>query len=681
MKPSSLKKIKARSKVIDSKCKEESAAGDETYNLPSSVGGASSSESLPDITEEAISDDKKSIPIHVGDFQQVEEADSNKSTIVPSMMLLKISQTMSDESDNEASMDKENQAPIKNVRGKPSACVFVASLCSTLTDDELCISVTKHFEKWGDLSTVKVLRDTSNRPYAFVQYTNDNDCKRAIKLGQDSLSSGRRLRCEAAKVNRTLFISSSSKLSENGLKEYLSIFGEFDDIKPSDSDGLVQITSNPEETFKNWFVKFTYRDDAIRAYANLTEKSDLEVEWAQNLDEGHYGVLHHFNPKNESGSQSKSYGFDRFSIFIGQLNSNITKEELTDRFEIHGNIKDLSIIRKENNTFAFITYDDESAAASAVERENHSMLKDKTMHVQYREVHHSKIKPNSTPQLGFAHAPPPINLMKRINSNNKPKSLLFENPTKSHYLYQPPQHRQNHQRQNQSHSKHPYQRQLHHTSFKTKSNINDVVSTNGQSKFSGYGSPKSYKIFHENSPKKPLRASDGLFDYKRNGNIKEKGKDQASYSKKDFFGLEHDNRKSYNIFNDIGNSVSKVENRLSKHESPTPPETMQSESRHFLKSGSSPSTNTFSDRSEPLGMSQADPTIQASEASSEKTTKYNNTDIPYYYYVPPNYYGYGVGNGGYTDKNSGPYGPYSYNRNTKSYQYPLYYPTHNDEYL
>lgn len=73
------------------------------------------------------------------------------------------------------------------VRGRPSACVFVASLCSTLSDDELSISVTNHFQQWGSLATVKVLRDTCNRPYAFVQYTTDEQSKLAIEKGHNSV--------------------------------------------------------------------------------------------------------------------------------------------------------------------------------------------------------------------------------------------------------------------------------------------------------------------------------------------------------------------------------------------------------------------------------------------------------------------------------------------------------------
>lgn len=47
-------------------------------------------------------------------------------------------------------------------------------LCFSLTkdknDEELNISVTNHFSRWGELLNVKVLKDWMERPYAFVQY-------------------------------------------------------------------------------------------------------------------------------------------------------------------------------------------------------------------------------------------------------------------------------------------------------------------------------------------------------------------------------------------------------------------------------------------------------------------------------------------------------------------------------
>lgn len=43
--------------------------------------------------------------------------------------------------------EKKESNEKEEFRGRPSSCVFVASLASSKTDDELSISVTKHFEQ------------------------------------------------------------------------------------------------------------------------------------------------------------------------------------------------------------------------------------------------------------------------------------------------------------------------------------------------------------------------------------------------------------------------------------------------------------------------------------------------------------------------------------------------------
>lgn len=42
---------------------------------------------------------------------------------------------------------EEKSEDVCSFRGRPSSCVFVASLAAALSDDELSASVTKHFEK------------------------------------------------------------------------------------------------------------------------------------------------------------------------------------------------------------------------------------------------------------------------------------------------------------------------------------------------------------------------------------------------------------------------------------------------------------------------------------------------------------------------------------------------------
>ncbi|CAI5759418.1 unnamed protein product [Candida verbasci] len=332
-------------------------------------------------------------------------------------------------SDSGKSLNSNSTAFIK---GKPSACVFVASLKADLTDDELCLSVTHHFGKWGQLTTVKVLRDTSNRPYAFVQYTNDEESKLAIKYGHNSVLDGRNIRCEAAKVNRTLFVTFKTIINKNEVKLQLEKFGEIEELIPSTPKGGV--FKDYHKSYKSWFCKFVYRDDAIRAFASLQDNSDLKIEWSQNIDKAKFRIINNF----EKSTKPK---FDKFSIFIGQLSSEVDENDLRTRFERHGEILEINLVKKINNTFAFIKYKDESSAASAVERENHSMFCNKTMHVQYKETqvyhHHSK-------SFNVPLAPPPINLNKKqkekskFNGNNFNKSIKRNDQGKK-YSWSPTQ--------------------------------------------------------------------------------------------------------------------------------------------------------------------------------------------------------------------------------------------------
>lgn len=376
---------------------------------------------------------------HIDDFKpalaSASEQSSLPSTVVHASLVITETNSEAKESDDDDDDDDDNDDVVDNdqellqgtpsverntlLRGRPSACVFVASLCSTMSDDDLCISVTDHFKTWGDLSTVKVLRDTSNRPYAFVQYNSESECKLAIAKGHNSILNGRKLRCEQAKVNRTLFVSSPVLLTEEELKNNLLEFGEFDNIKSSNVNGTANLNRSFNEPSNFWFIKFTYRDDAIRAFASLTERNFFQVEWAKNIDDNAIRLP----MKKVTGS----YGFDKFSIFIGQLNPSITEEELTSRFKLHGEISEFSIIRKPLSTFAFITFKNETSAASAVERENHTMLKNKTIHVQYREVHPPPKATELSAQVGLSYAPPPINLLKRAGYAKMPNFSNFSN--------------------------------------------------------------------------------------------------------------------------------------------------------------------------------------------------------------------------------------------------------------
>lgn len=331
-------------------------------------------------------------------------------------------------------------------RGRPSSCIFVASLAAALSDDELCLSVTENFKKYGDLARVKVLRDNANRPYAFVQYNNDHDAKHALIRAQGTLLDGRRLRCEPAKVNRTLYLKNQQSIDFNEITQICEKFGGLEQIVPDRTDNqYTRRYTYPISSANSWFVQFIYRGDAIRAYANLRTDPNWIIEWAQNINvPKNYNLLHKSkfksskyhqnndiinnhgsnttsNNNNDNGEDSRRNGgiieeecehangsdldekltsdgidddedkdseitIDKKSIFVGQLDKETTREELNRRFSTHGKIQDINLIFKPTSIFAFIKYETEEAAAAALESENHAIFLNKTMHVQYKEV-------------------------------------------------------------------------------------------------------------------------------------------------------------------------------------------------------------------------------------------------------------------------------------------------------
>ena len=52
-------------------------------------------------------------------------------------------------------------------KGPPQACLFVASLSPTTSEETL----HEYFSQFGEVLKVKLMKDRSSRPYAFVQFS------------------------------------------------------------------------------------------------------------------------------------------------------------------------------------------------------------------------------------------------------------------------------------------------------------------------------------------------------------------------------------------------------------------------------------------------------------------------------------------------------------------------------
>ncbi|KAJ3163074.1 hypothetical protein HDU86_002243 [Geranomyces michiganensis] len=261
-------------------------------------------------------------------------------------------------------------------KGHPQACLFVASLSSARSDIDLNLAVTLHFQQWGTLLNVKVLKDWMNRPYAFVQFKDTRDARRALFEAHNTILHGRYIRVEQARVNRTLFVAKFTKTigemrdpSEIKLHllRILESYGPIEDL-------TVLQNYQTGRSKGCGFVKFCYREDAIKAFMGLRTHFKWVAEWAANLDRGNVDV-------------------DHTSIFIGQLNpSEITAEMLEERFGQYGQIISLQLVNRypegpgTRPAFAFIKYNDEEDAGEAVRNENSKVWLGQAIRVQYRET-------------------------------------------------------------------------------------------------------------------------------------------------------------------------------------------------------------------------------------------------------------------------------------------------------
>lgn len=183
---------------------------------------------------------------------------------------------------NDADSSSEDEAPSSSMsnsplrtsqipprRLKPNACVFVGSMPPMFRDEELADIISKIFAPFGPVMSLKLLRDRQNRPYSFVQLLSQDKARKAISRLDKYIIGTRKILCEPARVNRTLLLWSKSFDIEQ-LYETAGLFGE---IERTDIVGAGQCS-----------VMYEFREDAVRAYHDLSQFEEPQVRWIQNIE-------------------------------------------------------------------------------------------------------------------------------------------------------------------------------------------------------------------------------------------------------------------------------------------------------------------------------------------------------------------------------------------------------------
>jgi len=163
-------------------------------------------------------------------------------------------------------------------------------------------------------------------------------------------------------------------ISERILKEVFEPFGEVLDVK---------IRSTPHDLFA--FLDFKTHDQAVKAIGKMDQcfvnQKRVKVSWAQ------------FRPANDSGKTSsgkESSGKDSSSkesssknknrdennrIWVGRISKAVEESDLRDEFERFGDILEIKIRANNKDTFAFIEFESQTAAARAIQSMDKQMIK------------------------------------------------------------------------------------------------------------------------------------------------------------------------------------------------------------------------------------------------------------------------------------------------------------------
>ncbi|KAI4264603.1 MAG: hypothetical protein L6R38_001641 [Xanthoria sp. 2 TBL-2021] len=255
----------------------------------------------------------------------------------------------------------------------PNACVFVANLTQSKSDDQLEHSVSEVFQAFGNVY-VKIRRDGKGMPFAFCQYENVGDAQRAITMGRGLLIDGRACRTEVAKVNRSLYLSkvTGGPIPEDEARQILSRFGAIEKLWYCSQTDL-EMFRLPEGVW----VMFAFFQDCRDAQAGFRDDPTYRLEQPKmpedmrtrlNVRSGvspMHRELPRLSPGRYGGSPQAAIvrrASDICSIFVGNLPPDATDDKLRELFGMYGRIAHIEIVRKPSvnsagvNTFAFLQF-------------------------------------------------------------------------------------------------------------------------------------------------------------------------------------------------------------------------------------------------------------------------------------------------------------------------------------
>ncbi|KAK3311435.1 uncharacterized protein B0T15DRAFT_548965 [Chaetomium strumarium] len=269
----------------------------------------------------------------------------------------------------------------------PSACVFVANLPEGKDDRALEAAVTREFSRFGTVF-VKIRREgrgtSTGMPYAFAQYTNDEDAKTAVEQGRGIVILGRPCRTEKVKANRTFVMYSrrGDDITTDIAREILEPYGELSKCEPL-SLQMQQAMNIPSAVLVE-FAKFDPKRDlnsAVRQHDGFRiDAFDVKKK--------------NFISRTDADEEFlRKYDVDRRSVFVGNLPSEVDEDEIMDLFSDVGEVLDATIVKRTNGAgvtkaFGFVEFARADMPDRAVQNFNQAVFRGEILRVERKVFRH-----------------------------------------------------------------------------------------------------------------------------------------------------------------------------------------------------------------------------------------------------------------------------------------------------
>ncbi|KAK0633679.1 hypothetical protein B0T14DRAFT_598925 [Immersiella caudata] len=248
---------------------------------------------------------------------------------------------------------------------KRNFCVFVANLPDDLTDVGLEAALIRAFKDFG-VVYVNVKRGLSGKamPYAFLQYTNQDDADLAFAEGKKIRIGGRVCRTERAKMNR-FFVVFRNDGANCGVEEVRSLMEPYGEI--------ASVTEATPKICKDLRIRQGISVD-FECFVGDDDDEVLNSKHGRYRFEL-YKAERHLDQEEIDRQYIEEYGRTKRSIFVGRLPKDVTEEELRKFFDRFGKIVEVKILQKDGPwDYGFLEFSSEIVQQKALLGKHHDNM-------------------------------------------------------------------------------------------------------------------------------------------------------------------------------------------------------------------------------------------------------------------------------------------------------------------